>query len=160
MAGDSCIYKSGGAHIAHTFPLSSGACLLLPYSFYFSQRLVSRLSKCPTVGSQSPGLLRSSAASAAPAGPGSAFSAHTGHKHCWLPSGAARWRGQVQMRLTVVYETMVLHGASDILTLESFLLSYQLSGRRVPSSSSSFLGSRHRVAGILVGAFEGLCEKP
>lgn len=127
MAGNSCIYthiENDGAHIEIlSFPLFSGACLLLPYSFCFSQRLVSRLSKCPTVGSQSPGPLRSSAASAAPAGPGSAFSAHTGHKHCWLPSGAARWRGQVRMRLTVVYETMVLHEASDILTLESFLLS-------------------------------------
>lgn len=40
-----------------------------------------------------------------------------------------------------------------------YMLPSQLSGRRVPSSSS-VLGSRHRVAGIPAGAFEGLCEEP
>lgn len=130
----------------------------------FPQRLVPGLSKCLTVSSQSPGPLRSSAASAAPVGPGSAFSAHTSHKHCWLPSGAAGWRGQVQMRLKVVYE------ASDS-TLESFFyLHVILSALREKSTLLLLLllhcpgvtsqGCRHPCWGIWRALWRALIIQP
>ena len=65
----------------------------------FPQRSVSKLSEVVTVVSQSPGPLRPSPAAAAPEGPGSALSAHTGHTHRRLPPGAAGRHGQVRRRI-------------------------------------------------------------
>lgn len=67
------------------------------------QRTVPRLSKVLAVGSRRLGLLKSSAAPAAPAGSGSPFSAHPGHKHRRLPPGAADQHAQVQIRVVAVY---------------------------------------------------------
>lgn len=67
------------------------------------QRTVPRLGKVLAVSSQRLGLLRSSAAPAAPAGSGSPFSAHPGHPHRRLPPGAAERHGQVQIRVVLVY---------------------------------------------------------
>lgn len=66
--------------------------------YIYLQRPVPKLSKGLAVSPPSPGHLGCSAAPPAPVGPGSLVSAHTGHKHCWLPSGAALWHGQVKIR--------------------------------------------------------------
>lgn len=74
--------------------------LLLLWSLYctiFPQRLVSSLSEGVAVCSPSSDSFRSSVASAAPAYPGPAFSAHTGYKHRWMPPWATGCCGQVQI---------------------------------------------------------------
>lgn len=80
------------------FLIGTSYCLhslsLMASLWLFPQRPVSSLSEGFAVCPQSSAL---STFSAAPAAPGSAFSAHAGYTHCWLPSGTAGWPGQVQI---------------------------------------------------------------
>lgn len=124
------------------------------------QRPVPKLSKGLAVSPPSPGHLRCSAAPPAPVGPGSLVSTHTGHKHCWLPSGAARWHGQVQIRTILWIHAVAAEGIKQQTFFFFYMLPSQLSGRRLPSSSASVLESRYRAADVPAGAFEGFHEKP